>query len=134
MSRWILIVDDDKQFCRSLLDNLEIAIEKDQLNVGVEYVLDSDSAVKRYCETYKEGNKPSLVLADYILDAKNGLDVAQSIREIDNSAIIFLITGFAERLKEENGDLWRDVVKGVISKSGGIVTSVLAIIYALSNA
>lgn len=133
MSRWILIVDDDKQFCRSLLDNLDIAIKKDKLDVKVECVLDSESAIRRYDETYEKGNKPSLVLADYVLDSKNGLDVAQAIKEIDNSAIVFLVTGFAERLKEENGDLWREVVKGVITKSGGIVASVLAIIYALSN-
>lgn len=133
MSKWILIVDDDKQFCRSLLDNLNVAIEKDKLDVKVECVLDSESAIRRYDETYRKGNKPSLVLADYILDSMDGLDVADAIKSIDAQSVVFLVTGFAERLKEEQGDLWRNVVKGVITKSGGIVASVLAIIYALSN-
>lgn len=82
----VLVVDDEKFACESACETLK------SLGINTEYVLDGDSAVKRVVEAKREGKDFSLVILDWKMPGKDGVETARDIRRAvgDDIPIIIL--------------------------------------------
>lgn len=82
----VLVVDDEKFACESACETLK------SLGMNTEYVLDGDSAVKRVVEAKREGKDFSLVILDWKMPGKDGVETARDIRRAvgDDIPIIIL--------------------------------------------
>lgn len=82
----VLVVDDEEFACESACETLK------SLGMNTEYVLDGDSAVKRIVETNKEGKDFSVVILDWKMPGKDGVETAREIRRAvgDDIPIIIL--------------------------------------------
>ncbi len=82
----VLVVDDEKFACESACETLK------SLGMSTEYVLDGDSAVERIVETNKEGKDFSVVILDWKMPGKDGVETAREIRRAvgDDIPIIIL--------------------------------------------
>ncbi len=92
----ILAVDDDKDFCTNIKDNLE---EKG-FRVSVAY--DGNAAIKKAHEENFD-----VILLDMKLPPINGLETYLLIRDIRPNVIVTIITGYPK----EMGDLAREAVE-----------------------
>lgn len=82
----VLVVDDEEAACESACEILG------SLQMDAEYVLDGDSAVRRIQEASEEGNSFSVVILDWKMPEKDGLETAKEIRDVvgDDIPIIIL--------------------------------------------
>lgn len=82
----VLVVDDEKFACESACETLK------SLGMNTEYVLDGDSAVKRVLEAKREGKDFSLVILDWKMPGKDGVETTRDIRRAvgDDIPIIIL--------------------------------------------
>lgn len=82
----VLVVDDEKFACESACETLK------SLGMNTEYVLDGDSAVKRVVEAKREGKDFSLVILDWKMPGKDGVETTRDIRRAvgDDIPIIIL--------------------------------------------
>lgn len=82
----VLVVDDEEFACESACETLK------SLGMNTEYVLDGDSAVERIVETNKEGKDFSVVILDWKMPGKDGVETAREIRKAvgDDIPIIIL--------------------------------------------
>lgn len=92
----ILAVDDDKDFCTNIKDNLE---EKG-FRVSVAY--DGNAAIKKAHEENFD-----VILLDMKLPPINGLETYLLIRDIRPNVIVIIITGYPK----EMGDLAREAIE-----------------------
>lgn len=81
----VLVVDDEEAACESACEILN------SLNMNAEYVLDGDSAVKRIIEAREAARDFSVVILDWKMPDKNGLETARDIRDIAGSDIPIII-------------------------------------------
>ncbi len=81
----ILVVDDEKDTCESACEVLH------SLGLRAEYVLDGDSAVKQLVEARKAENEFSVVILDWKMPGKDGLETAKEIRKLMGSRIPIVI-------------------------------------------
>ncbi|MGA3012942.1 MAG: response regulator [Bacteroidales bacterium] len=84
----ILVVDDDENLCRNLLDILQ------QKGFRVSYALDSLSAIEKIKTTVID-----ILLLDMKLPPLNGLETYIQIREICPQVVVVAITGFLSELE-----------------------------------
>ncbi|MCM1119724.1 MAG: response regulator [bacterium] len=70
----VLVVDDEQEACESACEILC------SLGMNAEYVLDGDSAVKRVTEANEAGEDFSVVILDWKMPGKDGLETAREIR------------------------------------------------------
>jgi len=84
----ILVVDDDENLCRNLLDILQ------QKGFRVSYALDSTSAIERIKTTAID-----ILLLDMKLPPLNGLETYIQIRDIRPQVVVVAITGFLSELE-----------------------------------
>lgn len=82
----VLVVDDEEFACESACETLK------SLGMNTEYVLDGDSAVERIVETNKAGKDFSVVILDWKMPGKDGVETAREIRRAvgDDIPIIIL--------------------------------------------
>ncbi len=82
----VLVVDDEEAACESTCEILN------SLNMNAEYVLYGDLAIKRVVEANKENKDFAVVIIDWKMPDKDGLDTAKEIRAKvgDNIPIIIL--------------------------------------------
>lgn len=82
----VLVVDDEEFACESACETLK------SLGMNTEYVLDGGSAVERIVETNKAGKDFSVVILDWKMPGKDGLETAREIRRAvgDDIPIIIL--------------------------------------------
>ena len=82
----VLVVDDEEFACESACETLR------SLNMNAEYVLDGDSAVKRITEAKETGRDFSVVILDWKMPKKDGIETAKDIRRTvgDDIPIIIL--------------------------------------------
>ena len=82
----VLVVDDEEFACESACETLK------SLGMNTEYVLDGDSAVERIVETNKAGKDFSVVILDWKMPGKDGVETAWEIRRAvgDDIPIIIL--------------------------------------------
>lgn len=81
----VLVVDDEKASCESACDILK------SLQMEAEYVLDGDSAVKRIVEAREAGKDFSVVILDWNMPKKDGVDTAKEIRRVVGDEIPIII-------------------------------------------
>lgn len=82
----VLVVDDEEFACESACETLR------SLNIDAEYVLDGDRAVKRITEAKDTGKDFSVVILDWKMPKKDGIETAKDIRRTvgDDIPIIIL--------------------------------------------
>ena len=81
----VLVVDDEEAACESACEILN------SLNMNAEYVLDGDSAVKRIIEAREAARDFSVVILDWKMPGKNGLETAKDIRDMAGTDIPIII-------------------------------------------
>ncbi|HCT89775.1 MAG TPA: hypothetical protein DF613_00105 [Lachnospiraceae bacterium] len=80
-----LVVDDEMDACESACDIL------DSLRMDTEYVLDGDTAVRRIVEAREKEENFSVVLLDWKMPDKDGVDTARDIRRVVGNDISIII-------------------------------------------
>ncbi|MCM1199793.1 MAG: response regulator [Bacteroides fragilis] len=80
-----LVIDDEKEACESACEILR------SIGMNAEYVLDGGSAVKRLMEAKNEENAFSVVILDWKMPEKDGLETAKEIRKTIGSQIPIII-------------------------------------------
>jgi CheY-like chemotaxis protein len=82
----VLVVDDEECACESACEILN------GLDMKAEYVLDGDSAVKRISEAHEAREDFSVVILDWKMPGKDGIETAREIRGVvgENIPIIIL--------------------------------------------
>lgn len=82
----VLVVDDEETACESACEILK------SLNMDAEYVLNGNDAIKRITEAKAAARDFSVVILDWKMPEKDGLDTAKEIRDIlgDDIPIIIL--------------------------------------------
>ena len=86
----ILIVDDDKGFCDSLMDILN------KKSYEATWASDADGALQQFL-----ANPRSVILLDMKLGRFRGLDVLVAIKKINPAAIVILMTGFRDEMENQ---------------------------------
>ncbi len=81
----VLVADDDEVACQSACEIL------DSLEMRAEYVLNGDDAVKRVCEAHQSDDDFSLVILDWRMPGKDGLETTREIRHILGDEIPIII-------------------------------------------
>lgn len=81
----VLIVDDEEESCESVCEILC------SIGMAAEYVLDGDSAVKRIAQKREKGTDFSVVLLDWQMPGKDGLETAKEIRRMVGKEIQIII-------------------------------------------
>lgn len=81
----VLVVDDEKAACESACEILN------SLNMNAEYVLDGDNAVRRVIEARSEARDFSLVILDWKMPDKDGVETAKEIRNTVGDEIPIII-------------------------------------------
>ncbi len=81
----VLVVDDEEDACKSACEILC------SLGMDAEYVLDGDSAVRRVAEAAKEHEEFSVVILDWKMPGKDGLETAKEIRRTVGEHIPIII-------------------------------------------
>lgn len=81
----VLVVDDEEFACESACETLR------SLSMSAEYVLDGDTAVKRIVEANRAGKDFSVVILDWRMPGKDGLETAKDIRRAVGDAIPIII-------------------------------------------
>ncbi len=79
----ILVVDDDRDMCHFLTDILT------EEGYDVEAAHDGESAIQRY-----QAGAFALTITDLMMPKMKGIDLVKRLREIDNGALVLLITAF----------------------------------------
>jgi DNA-binding NtrC family response regulator len=82
MTNSILIIDDDSQ----LADNIRLYLERFQWETHVEYSV--EAGVNRL-----KNLQPDIVLTDYMMPGKSGLDLIKEVQSIDPQIKIVMMTG-----------------------------------------
>ena len=72
----VLVVDDEKTACESACEILK------SLNMDAEYVLSGDDAIKRILDARASARDFSVVILDWKMPEKDGIDTAREIRDI----------------------------------------------------
>ncbi len=85
MKKRILVIDDDHDMC-SLLNNF--------LNRNG-YEVEEAHCGEKGIEKYKEGNF-DIVICDYMLGDKTGIEVLEEIKAYDPNSIVLIITGYSD--------------------------------------
>lgn len=81
----VLVVDDEKAACESACEILN------SLNMNAEYVLDGDNAVRRVIEARSNARNFSLVILDWKMPDKDGVETAREIRNTVGDEIPIII-------------------------------------------
>lgn len=81
----VLVVDDEKATCESACEILN------SLNMNAEYVLDGDTAVRRVIEARSDARDFSLVILDWKMPDKDGVETAKEIRNAVGDEIPIII-------------------------------------------
>ena len=81
----VLVVDDEKVSCESACEILK------SLQMEAEYVLDGDSAVKRLIEARNEAKDFSVVILDWKMPGKDGVDTTKEIRSVVGDEVPIII-------------------------------------------
>lgn len=79
----VLVVDDEETACESTCDMLR------SLGMKAEYVLDGDAAIKRLTE--ESGEKFAVVILDWKMPGKDGVETAKEIRELAGDDVLIVI-------------------------------------------
>jgi signal transduction histidine kinase/CheY-like chemotaxis protein len=81
----VLVVDDEAQVCESTCEILN------SLDMQVQYVLDGDDAVEKIKEAHMKKEDFSVVILDWKMPKKNGLETTREIRRIMGEEIPIII-------------------------------------------
>ena len=81
----VLVVDDEETACESACEMLK------SLHMEAEYVLDGETAVKRVTEAGAEGKDFAVVILDWKMPEKDGLETAKEIRRTVGKEIPIVI-------------------------------------------
>lgn len=81
----VLVVDDEQTACESACEILN------SLCMNAEYVLDGNTAVKRIAEARENANDFSVVILDWKMPEKDGVDTARDIRKTVGEDIPIII-------------------------------------------
>ncbi len=81
----VLVVDDEKTACESACEILK------SLNMDAEYVLSGDDAIKRILDARASARDFSVVILDWKMPEKDGIDTAREIRDILGDEIPIII-------------------------------------------
>ncbi|MGM0508296.1 MAG: sigma-54-dependent transcriptional regulator [Fusobacteriota bacterium] len=79
----VLIIDDNKHLRYSL---------KKALSIKKEYLIEESSNGKDGIDLYKK-NKHDIIITDLVMENMNGLEVIETVKQINSEAILILITG-----------------------------------------
>lgn len=101
----ILIIDDEKML-RDILDTLMQKLGYSSTTMGL-----PDDAINYYKKEYQNID---LVLIDYIMPDKNGLETFQILKEINPNIKTIMMSGFSQNLKQD--DIKKEGIKDFISK------------------
>jgi len=104
MTRKIVLIDDSPEVSWLLRDIIE-----DMLGGSFSYYHEID-----YVEDMLTKEKPDIVLIDYILGEKSGIDIAKKILEIDPNQNVYLLTGY--NLESITPKVKNTGIKGIIPK------------------
>lgn len=87
----ILIIDDEEDFCRCLKKFLE------EHNFGVDIITDPGQAL-----SYLKNNIYQIIILDIVMPGMDGVQLLQSIKELDNDSCVIMLSGFPtfERARE----------------------------------
>lgn len=95
----ILLVEDDVTMLRSHIRYLESL----GLSENVHPIRDPQEAILRYKELVEEGHKPNMLITDYNMPGKKGLELAQDLLNMDPDLEVLLLTTMSrESLDERN--------------------------------
>ena len=86
MTKSILVVDDERMFCEVLNDFLA------RKGYCVTVAYDGDSALEAYVR-----KRPDAVLLDLRMPGKNGLEILQQLKEIDQDAVVIMVTATQDK-------------------------------------
>ncbi len=85
----VLVVDDEEMACESACDILN------GLGMDAEYVLDGDAAVRRMVEAKEAGREYAVVILDWKMPGKSGVETAREIRgTIGDSVPIIILSAY----------------------------------------
>jgi signal transduction histidine kinase/DNA-binding response OmpR family regulator len=84
-----LVVDDDQDACECACEILK------SLEIEVDYALDGDEAIRKVSELHGQEDQFSLVLLDWKMPGKNGVEIAREIRQLTGDEIpIIVLTAY----------------------------------------
>lgn len=81
----VLVVDDEEMSCESSCEMLK------SLGMDAEYVLDGDMAINRIAQAEEQGRKFAVVVLDWKMPGKDGLETAKEIRRVFGGDISIII-------------------------------------------
>lgn len=103
----IMLIEDDKLFIESILDNFE-----DENEYKIDAFTNSKAALKKL-----SSEKYDLILLDYFLkNDENGEKVLQQIRKINENIFVCLLTAYSEKITSDNA--FKLGIQGYIDKDG----------------
>lgn len=104
----ILIADDKQDICESLKETLIIEMDKYQLELGKDYVINivfTEHAYDHGCLEIKKGFYPDICIFDLIFNGYTGLDLYNYITEtLTNKKIDLCIYTGVEKAYEKRND------------------------------
>jgi CheY-like chemotaxis protein len=84
-----LVVDDDQDACECACEILK------SLEIDVDYALDGDEAIRKVSGLHGQEEQFSLVLLDWKMPGKNGVEIAREIRQLTGDEIpIIVLTAY----------------------------------------
>lgn len=105
----MLVVDDDKRLCESVIDSLR------SMGVNADWTLDGESAVKMMQKKHDEGSDYQIVLLDWQLPGIDGVETARQIhRLLGNDVPVLLISAYD--CTEMEKDAENAGIRGFLSK------------------
>lgn len=120
----VLIIDDDAAV-HHLIDD-EIKFQGGKVK-DIIHAYDGMSGVEKFAI-----NKPKFVILDMRMNGLNGLETYKLIKKDDESANVYLVTGYAQ--DEITHDAIRSGVKGYISKNNSnYIRMVVSLIISMLN-
>lgn len=118
----ILVIDDDVSVEVLLRDRIR-AFKGDPCIV--EYALSGEEGIKKY-----KRMKPAFVFLDMKMPGIDGLETFRRIDDFDNSANVFVVTGYSD---DAAADAIRLGAKGYISKSMDYISMMASLVIAFDK-
>lgn len=85
----MLVVDDNKQLCESVVQSLE------SIGISAEWAMDGESAIRRVHERHQRNEDYQFILLDWKLPGMDGIDTAKEMRkQLGDNVPILLISAY----------------------------------------
>ena len=104
-----LVVDDDEIAC----EHAQIVLQA--IGIEADFTTDADEALRILRERRERGDAYALLLTDYKMPGRNGLELTRALRAFDGGeTVVIMLTGYSMDLSD--AETREDGIDGIVSK------------------